>query len=62
MLKRKLDDEKLQVSMIDMEEDTDTFRKYGVRAVPTLLVLQDDEVLEKIQGTNDIFNKIKENA
>lgn len=61
MLKRKLDDEKLQVSMIDMEEDTDTFKKYGVRAVPTLLVLQDDEVLEKIQGTNDIFNKIKEN-
>ena len=62
MLKRKLDDEKLQVSMIDMEEDTDTFRKYGVRAVPTLLVLQDDNVLEKIQGTNEIFNKIKEHA
>jgi glutaredoxin len=62
VIKRKLADENITVDTIDLEEDTDAFKKHGIRGVPTLLVLQDDECIEKIQGNNDIINKIKENA
>lgn len=62
VLKRKLEESNLQVDMIDMEENVDTFRKYSIRGVPVLLVLEQEELVEKIQGVTDIFNKIKENA
>lgn len=62
LLKRKLKEENLEVESIEMERDIETFRKYSVRSVPTLLVLKDEEVLETIQGMNDIISKIKENA
>ena len=62
ILKRKLQDDKLEVETIDMEENTDKFRQYGVRSVPRLLVVEDDEVTEVIQGSDDIIKKIKEHA
>jgi glutaredoxin len=60
LLKRKLQSDKLEVETIDMEEDTDKFRQYGVRSVPRLLVVEDDEVTEVIQGNDEIIKKIKE--
>lgn len=62
LLKRKLGDEKLEVETIEMEEHMETFRDYGIRGVPTLLVIQDNEPIEKIQGVNDIIAKIKQHA
>jgi len=62
LLKRKLQSDKLTVETIDMEEDTDKFRQYGVRSVPRLLVVEDDEVTEVIQGSDEIIKKIKEHA
>jgi glutaredoxin len=62
LLKRKLQDDKLEVETIDMEEHTDKFRHYGVRSVPRLLVVEDEEVTEVIQGSDDIIKKIKEHA
>jgi predicted DsbA family dithiol-disulfide isomerase len=50
------------VETIDMEEDTDKFRQYGVRSVPRLLVIEDDIVTEVIQGSDEIIKKIKEHA
>ena len=62
LLKRKLQDDKLEVETIDMEEDTDKFRHYGVRSVPRLLVIENDEVTETIQGSDEIIKRIKEHA
>jgi glutaredoxin len=59
LLKRKLNDEKIQVDTIDMEENMDIFRQYKVRGVPVLLVVDNDTVIESIQGINDIIEKIK---
>ena len=62
ILKRKLQDDNLEVETIDMEENTDKFRHYGVRSVPRLLIVENDEVTEVIQGSDDIIKKIKEHA
>lgn len=62
ILKRKLKDENLEVETVEMEENTEVFREYNIRSVPTLVVLQDNEVAEKIQGMSDIIAKIKEHA
>jgi glutaredoxin len=62
ILKRKLQDDNLEVETIDMEEDTDKFRHYGVRSVPRLLIVENDEVTEVIQGSDEIIKKIKEHA
>jgi glutaredoxin len=62
LLKRKLQDDKLEVETIDMEEDTDKFRHYSVRSVPRLLVIENDEVTETIQGSDEIIKRIKEHA
>lgn len=62
LLKRWLIEEKLEVEIINMEDNIDSFRKYDIRSVPTLLILENEELFEKIQGNNHIINKIKEYA
>jgi thiol-disulfide isomerase/thioredoxin len=62
LLKRKISDEKLEVEMVEMESNMDLFKKYNVKAVPRLLVVENDELKESIQGMEDIIKKIKEHA
>lgn len=62
LLKRKLADEKLEVETIDMEQDTEKFREYDIRAVPRLVVIEDGVVTARIQGIEDIIKKVKEYA
>ncbi len=62
LLKRKLSDEKLEVETIDLEQDTERFREYDIRAVPRLVVIEDGVVTERIQGIEDIIKKIKNYA
>jgi thioredoxin-related protein len=62
LLKRKISDEKLEVEMVEMESNMDLFKKYNVKAVPRLLVIENDELKESIQGMEDIIKKIKEHA
>ena len=62
LLKRKLQDDNLEVETIDMEENTDKFRQYGVRSVPRLLIVENEEVTEVIQGSDEIIKKIKEHV
>ncbi len=45
-----------------MEEQPEKFKQFGVRSVPRLVVLENDEVVEIIQGSDDIIKKIKQNA
>jgi glutaredoxin len=62
ILKRKITDEKLEVETVEMESDPSLFKKYSVRAVPRLLVIEDDVLQESVQGIEDIIKKIKEHA
>jgi glutaredoxin len=62
LLKRKLQDDNLEVETIDMEENTDKFRHYGVRSVPRLLIVENEEVTEVIQGSDEIIKTIKEHV
>jgi glutaredoxin len=62
ILKRKIADEKLEVETVEMESDPSLFKKYNVRAVPRLLVIEDDVLQESVQGIEDIIKKIKEHA
>lgn len=62
LIKRKLQDDNLEVETIDMEENTDKFRHYGVRSVPRLLVVENEEVTEVIQGSDEIIKTIKEHV
>jgi glutaredoxin len=62
LIKRKLQDDNLEVEIIDMEENTDKFRQYGVRSVPRLLIVENEEVTEVIQGSDEIIKKIKEHV
>ena len=48
--------------MVEMESNMDLFKKYNVKAVPRLLVIENDELKESIQGMEDIIKKIKEHA
>lgn len=62
ILKRKIADEKLEVETIEMESDPSLFKKYNVRSVPRLLVIEDDILQESVQGIEDIIKKIKEHV
>ena len=62
LIKRKLQDGNLEVETIDMEENTDKFRHYGVRSVPRLLIVENEEVTEVIQGSDEIIKTIKEHV
>lgn len=45
-----------------MESDPSLFKKYNVRSVPRLLVIDEDVLQESVQGIEDIIKKIKEHA
>ena len=62
LLKRRLSDEKLEVETIDLEQHTERFREYDIRAVPRLIVIKDDVVIERIQGVEEILKTIKNHA
>lgn len=62
MLKRKLAEQKIEVETIDLEQDTDKFREYDIRAVPRLVVVRDGVVTERIQGAEEILKTIKNYA
>jgi thioredoxin-like negative regulator of GroEL len=50
--------DKFEVKLFD--EEPDFFKKYGIKSVPKLIILNEDESFEEISGSDLIFNKIKE--
>jgi glutaredoxin len=62
LLKRRLNDENIEVDTIDMEENIDAFRQYNIKGVPRLVVIEEDTVTESIQGVDDIIKKIKQHV
>lgn len=60
-----IDDEEIEIQKIDIEEDTESVEDYGIRSVPTLIFIKDDEIQAKHVGyvskekLMNIVNKIK---
>lgn len=69
MLKNNIKKQGLEIETIEFDtlDDEDYQKKvvdeWGVRAVPRLVIFDDDgTVVEKIQGSDDIIAKIKEDV
>ena len=45
-----IDDEEIEIQKIDIEEDTESVEDYGIRSVPTLIFIKDDEIQAKQVG------------
>ena len=45
-----IDDEGIKIQKIDIEEDTESVEDYGIRSVPTLIFIKDDEIQAKHVG------------
>lgn len=61
LLKSKLQKEGLldKVELINMEDNQEPFKKYGIKSVPRLIVENSDGPLEVIQGSEEIIARIK---
>ena len=55
---------KVKVGKVDVDQNQDTAMKYGVRSIPTLLIIKDGEVVNQIVGAvpksniTDVLNKV----
>jgi thioredoxin-related protein len=62
-LKNKLKTASLEVDSMELESNIEFFQKHGIKSVPRLVVLnENDELIETIQGMDDIITKIKNHA
>jgi thioredoxin 1 len=43
-------DGKVKVGKVDVDKNQDTAMKYGVRSIPTLLIIKDGKVVNQIVG------------
>ncbi|MDP4087625.1 MAG: thioredoxin [Bacillota bacterium] len=43
-------DGKVKITKLDVDENQETAAKFGVMSIPTLLVLKDGEVVDKVVG------------
>ena len=59
MLKSRIDAESLNVEVKQMEDESEFFRQHNIKTVPRLLIFKGDELVEVIQGTADIINRIR---
>jgi thiol-disulfide isomerase/thioredoxin len=59
MLKSRIDAESLNVEVKQMEDESEFFRQHNIKTVPRLLIFKGDELVEVIQGSKDIINRIR---
>lgn len=60
MLKSRLKEQKLEADeVLDLDENMDTAKKYRIRSVPTLLVIEEDESFYTATGSEDIIEELK---
>ena len=55
-------DGKVKVGKLDVDQNQNSAMKYGVRSIPTLLILKDGEVINQIVGSvpkTEITDKLK---
>ena len=63
-ISKGVDESKLKVCMIDIDNNSELVEKYNIRSVPTMILLLNDEQVAICNGTNkeklvNLFKKIK---
>ena len=63
-ISKGVDESKLKVCMIDIDNNSDLVDKYNIKSVPTMILLLNDKQVAICNGTNkekivDLFKKIK---
>ena len=46
----EIEDDDIEIEKIDIEEDEDSVEDYGIRSVPTLIFIKDDEITARHVG------------
>jgi predicted transcriptional regulator len=62
MMKRALEKENLEVETKTLRDDADFFKKYKIRTCPVLLELDNDKVVGRITGIEEIVKNLKEDV
>lgn len=60
MLKSKIDAEGLKVEIKQMEDELEFFKQHNIKTVPRLLILKGDELIDTVQGSDDIIQRIRQ--
>tara|TARA_R110001606_G_scaffold349002_1_gene498761 strand:+ start:3898 stop:4134 length:237 start_codon:yes stop_codon:yes gene_type:complete len=61
MLKNILQQRGLKVDIVDIDEEAEIIRDFGVRSVPTLLIRRSKDDFELIKGFDEIVEAIETN-
>ncbi len=59
MLKSKLKAQEIEVEKLELDENMDTAKKYRIKSIPTLLVIEEDESFYTVTGSEDIIEELK---
>jgi len=61
-VKAMLEARGFNIDIVDIDDKPEFAEKYGIRSIPTLIVLQDNEVTEKVTGDPDkILEVVRKN-
>tara|TARA_R110001606_G_scaffold370927_2_gene527559 strand:+ start:1074 stop:1328 length:255 start_codon:yes stop_codon:yes gene_type:complete len=61
MVKKMIERKGLKVSLVDMDEDPELLREFGITSVPTLLIKESNGDFRLVKGTDDIISEIENN-
>ncbi len=61
MLKNMLEQKSLKVDMIDVDDEPELLKEFGVKSVPTLLIKRSKDDFELVKGFDEIVEAIETN-
>lgn len=61
MLKSMLDKKSLKVDIIDIDDEPELIKEFGVKSVPTLLIKRSQDDFELVKGVDEIVEAIETN-
>tara|TARA_R110000772_G_scaffold163620_2_gene275050 strand:+ start:232 stop:420 length:189 start_codon:yes stop_codon:yes gene_type:complete len=61
MLKSMLDKKSLKVDIIDIDDEPELIKEFGVKSVPTLLIKRSQDDFELVKGFDEIVEAIETN-
>jgi len=61
MLKNMLEQKSLKVDMIDVDDEPELLKEFGVKSVPTLLIKRSKDDFELVKGFEEIVEAIETN-
>ena len=59
LLKKRIQKEKLDVSYLNSRENLEDFKKYEIKSSPALLILDKEEISDKLTSVDEIVEYLK---